>query len=583
MIGYEVIARCAAAAMRTRSVLAIALLAGVLVATPADAATDSRDLRFTTSDGTSLAATVSGESPLSARPTLVEFSPYGRGTATLDPGRAYNSLLVQIRGTGDSDGSFDALGPKTQKDVAEVLRWACKQPWSDGRLAINGFSASAITIYNSLHRKLPCVRAAVLKSGTFELYRDLIWPGGISNLVPAAAVVTLIGAPSLIQGPDRLIRDPLSAVDVLRGLVESGLTGLAHTTLDEWWKERRFRGDANNLPILMINGFFDVESRGAFEAYKKLKEHGAHLYVIGAHDGAPAGTDAGVGEARLWLDRYVRGEHNGVGRHPRVQLWLSDGDREDLHAGKFVRMNGRDWPLPKTRWRALALDPTSGGGAASANDGTLTLGDPAAAQSQSYPSLPSIPTMTDSPTIGLVGAAGFDALTNALPILTELNLSEPLGLTYSTQPFAGDVVMAGPASLELRLSSTAPETGIWAVISDVFPDGSAHPVAVGRLSTAYPEVIRKRSIVDRRTGAIVQPYARFGRKSPAPPGEERLYRVEFWPIGNRFKAGHRLRLHVVGASGFSMPSLPAVNTVTVGAGTGSRLLVPVVRGRLGSR
>ena len=56
-----------------------------------------------------------------ARPTIVEFSPYGRGTGTFDGGPAYNHLLVQIRGTGDSDGGFDALGPRTQKDVAEVL------------------------------------------------------------------------------------------------------------------------------------------------------------------------------------------------------------------------------------------------------------------------------------------------------------------------------------------------------------------------------------------------------------------------------------------------------------------------------
>jgi predicted acyl esterase len=54
--------------------------------------------------------------------------------------------------------------------------------------------------------------------------------------------------------------------------------------------------------------------------------------------------------------------------------------------------------------------------------------------------------------------------------------------------------------------------------------------------------------------------------------------VEFWPIGNRFRAGHRLRLHVVGASAFSLPGVPALNTVSVGAGSGSRLLLPVLPG-----
>jgi uncharacterized protein len=559
--------------MSARSLaLGLAAVLTLLLAGPAHGAEESRDFRVATSDGVSLEATLSGEAPISARPTVVEFSPYGRDTGTLDPGPAYNFLLVQIRGTGDSDGRFDALGPRTQRDVAEMLGWACKQPWSDGRLAINGFSASAITIYNSLHLQLPCVRAAVLKSGTFELYRDLIWPGGISNLVPATAVMLTIGAPALAQGPDRLIRDPTSGFDVLTGLLEAGLTGLAHATLDEWWRARRFRGDANDLPVLVIDGFFDVESRGGFEGYRALRRDGAHLYVIGGHDGTPAGTDAGVGEARAWLDRYVRGVHNGVGQHPRVQLWLADGDSEDRRAGRFVRVNGRGWPLPRTRWRALSLDP----------NGSLVLGEPGAEASSMYPSLPSIPTMTDLPTTALAGAAGLDYLTNALTMLTETNIAELLGLSYTTAPFKEDVLMAGPASLELRLSSTAAETGIWAVVSDVHPDGSAHPAAVGRLSSAYPDVNEKRSLHDPHTGDIVQPYARFARKSPASPGEDRLYRVELWPIGNRFKAGHRLRLDVVGASGFSMPGAPALNTVRVGTGTGARLLVPVLPGsRLG--
>src|SRR3954454_15257179 len=160
----------------------VGLLLALSACAPARAADATKDVRFTASDGVSLQTTVTGTAPLASRPVIVEFSPYGRSSGSFTPGPRYNFLLVQIRGTGDSDGRFDALGDRTQADVAEVLRWACHQSWSNGRLALNGFSASAITIYNSLHRRLPCFKAAVLKSGTFELYRDLIWPGGIHNL-----------------------------------------------------------------------------------------------------------------------------------------------------------------------------------------------------------------------------------------------------------------------------------------------------------------------------------------------------------------------------------------------------------------
>lgn len=565
--------------VKVRRAFALGVVAGGLVTaagtSPATAAPVSSDARFTASDGVSLQTTLTGEAPLAPRPTIVEFSPYGRGSGTLDPGPGFNRLLVQIRGTGDSDGRFDALGPRTQQDVAETLRWACDQPWSAGTLGINGFSASAITIYNSLHLKLPCVRAMVLKSGTHELYRDLLSPGGVNNIVPGAGVLGLIGIPTLLQGGARLGRNPASALDVLQGLTGAGLSDLLHPTLDAWWRERGMRPDVNHLPVLMIDGFFDVESRGAFQAFRALRRDGAHLLVVGAHDGSPAGTDGGVGEARAWFAHYLAGARNGVTHHPRVRLWLADGDREDYLAGHAVRVDGSSWPLPGTRWLPLSLDATRSSGGLSPNDGTLTLGPARSGGRQSYPLLPSPVTATDQPNTALLGAAGLNALTTALPVLTDMTLAEPLGLSYTTRPLARDVLSAGPGSLEVRLASTAPTAAIWAVVSDVGPDGVAHAVATGRLSTDYPAIDRRRSLTDPRTGDVVQPYGAYDRRTPATPGRLRTYHVELWPIGNRFRAGHRVRLHLVGASLASLPGLPGLATVDVGA---SRLLLPVLPG-----
>src|SRR3954470_23847392 len=555
-----------------RGMQLIVVLAGTLVALgagrPAQAAQITQDIRFTASDGVSLQATVSGQAPLAARPVIVEFSPYGRDSGTFTPGPAYNFLLVQIRGTGDSDGRFDALGNRTQADVAEVLRWACDQPWSDGRLGLNGFSASAIMVYHSLHLALPCVRTAVLKSGTFELYRDLPWPGGIHNFAVGLGVLGLISAPAVAQGGDRLRRNPASTVDTAVGINQAGNDAFMHSTLDSWWLQRSFRGDVNHLPILMVDGFFDVESRGAFQAYQALRGDGAHLLVVGAHDLAPAGTDAGNGEMQAWFDHYVRAAANGVEAHPRVQLWLADGDREDDLAGKFVRYDGDDWPIPETRWEALHPAP----------DGTLGLVTPPQTAQQSYPAVPTWPGASDPPNTAILGPNGVNAMAQEFPALTEMTFAEPLGLSYTTAPFGEDVLSAGPASLELPLSSTAPETGIWAVISDVDADGHAHPMAAGRLLSSYPDIDPDRSLHDPQTGEIVQPYGRFDAKQPAAVGEQRGYRIEFWPIGNRFKQGHRLRLHVLGQSGASLPGAPAVDTIQVGGPDGARVLVPVLPG-----
>jgi len=546
---------------------------GLALAPAARAATSTLNTRVTMSDGVSLQATVTGEAPLVARPVIAEFSPYGAGTGTTYDGTAYNYLLVQIRGTGASDGRFDALGDRTQRDVAETLGWACGQPWSDGRLGLNGFSASAITVYNSLHLGLPCVRTAVLRSGTFELYRDLLWPGGVSNALPGLGVLGLIGAPT---AAGHIQRGPVSGLDAAIGLTDAGLSGgLEHPTLDAWWRERGFRGDVNHLPILMLDGFFDVESRGAFQAFQALRSDGAHLLVVGAHDGAPAGTDDGNGATKAWFDHHLLGAPNGAQRGPRVQLLLSDGDRENYLSGDYVRYAAGNWPVPGTRWITRWLSAARSGTGHSVNDGSLVRRRPASSSAQSYAAIPSFPSMSDQPNTAIVGSFGVNQAAQAFPALTETTLAEPQALTYTTPPLRRRLLSAGPAALDVRLSSTASETAIWAVIADVWPDGSSHPVATGRLSSAYPGIDRGRSLVDAH-GHVVQPYGDYSAKSDAPPGRERNYQLEFWPIGNRFRRGHRIRLILLGASAASMPGAPALNTVRLGGASGSRLLLPVL-------
>ncbi|HWU21949.1 MAG TPA: CocE/NonD family hydrolase [Nocardioides sp.] len=546
------------------------------------ATTVTETVRYTAPDGTSIKTVLTGAAPMASRPTVVEFTPYGAGGASYAVGPDYNYLLVEIRGTGDSDGEFDALGPQSQQDVRDVLSWACAQDWSDGSLAVAGFSASAIMIFNSLHLQLPCVKAAVLRSGTFELYRDLLVPGGIPNTAPGIGVLGLIGAPALEEGPERLQRNALSSLTTILGLTTAGLdAGLLHPALDSFWAERGFRGNANTIPTLFLDGAFDVEPRGDYQGFEELRREGTptHLLVVGGHDGAPAGTDNGVAEIDRWLDHYVRGVSNGIDSEPAVQMLLADGDREDMLAGRFVRYDAADYPAPGTTWTPLALSATTTAGTASLNRGSLALTPDPIARSQSYPAVTSLPTNTDPNTIATVagGDGGwFNELASYVPALSDMDLSNLTGLTYTSPPLRAPVTAAGPADLDLRLSSVLGPTNIWAVISDVSPDGHAHPMAVGRLNTSFPGIVAARSLYSE--GRLVQPYGDYSTPSPALPLLSRMYHVEFWPISNRFEAGHRIQLSILGQSALSMPALPSLNTVTLGGGSGSRLMFPAAPG-----
>jgi hypothetical protein len=61
-----------------------------------------------------------------------------------------------------------------------------------------------------------------------------------------------------------------------------------------------------------------------------------------------------------------------------------------------------------------------------------------------------------------------------------------------------------------------------------------------------------------------------------PPGVARSYQLAFWPIGNEFKRGDRVRLMILGASVASLLGLPEINTVSLGRASGTRLLLPAL-------
>lgn len=565
-----------------RALLAAAVLGALaLPAAGAQAAPPfvTQDIAFTADDGTVLHATVGGFGDLSARPIIIEDSPYDPGCCHTFAGEAYNYLTLHWRGTGKSGGSFAATGTRDQKDLAQFVNWACEQPWSDGRAGLYGFSASAIVVYNSMHLPMPCVKAAALMSGTVDLYRDLLYIGGINNTVPGLAVAGNIGGPWLSEQRDN--RDPAAFATGAQGHLMAPVDVASHKTHDEFWQERTLKGHVNDFPVLASNGFFDVESRGAFLGYRGTRSSGSKLLVMGAHDGSPAGTPGPFPAYARWFDHHVRGLDNGVAEEPRVDLYLSKGGHLDYLSGDYERVTGGDWPLPQTRWTALHLSPERSGTARSSNDGSLSLEPVTASTVQPYAFAPSNPLATDHHTISTVGGTGGGEVTpnglgRRIPATRDLTTAEPQSLTYTTEPFDKAVTAVGPVSLTVHLASGAPVTDIVAVLADVAPDGTANPVAQGQLRTSFPYVDRSRSIVDKRTGEVVQPFNDYSREEPTMPGATREYTVEILPIGNVFEPGHRLRLYLTGTAATMQGSAPAVNLLSIGGATPSRLVLPTL-------
>src|SRR6516162_1792542 len=82
------------------------------------------------------------------QPDLVTHSAYTAWEAP-DPSfwvpRGYVVVNVDLRGFGTSGGVGSLFSDQEAADYAEVIAWAARQPWSSGRVGLNGVSYLAIS------------------------------------------------------------------------------------------------------------------------------------------------------------------------------------------------------------------------------------------------------------------------------------------------------------------------------------------------------------------------------------------------------------------------------------------------------
>jgi putative CocE/NonD family hydrolase len=278
-----------------------------------------------------------------------------------------------------------------------------------------------------------------------------------------------------------------------------------------------------------------------------------------------------------WFEHYLLGRPFTAANQSVVSVCAGNGSREQFLAGNLTRVTGAVWPLAGTQWNRLYLSATASGSAASLNDGTLSLQPSVPRTNQPYLFVPSLATETDVHNIATVAGQGLDQAAGAVPAVTDMQLSDPSSLTYTSPPLKTALTAVGPGSLDVYLSSSQAVSDIYVVVADVSPNGTAYPVASGALRTVFPNVDLSRSLIDSG-GDIVDPYNLYDTQSPALPGATREYHVELLPMGNTFAMGHRVRVYVLGTPFDQMAAPPGVNTVSLGGPSTSRLLLPSVNG-----
>ena len=171
---------------RVRLLLVAALVATAVVAVSANAASSGgsvklSDVTITASDGVHLRGDVYLPHATGRYPAIVDMEPYGRSSMTTYLTDGYAHVNTDVRGSGKSGGALCLLCLREQEDVVDVVRWIDRQPWSNGHVALYGYSYSAITALLGAALHPPGLDAVIVGHPPTDPYRDVVWQNGMYN------------------------------------------------------------------------------------------------------------------------------------------------------------------------------------------------------------------------------------------------------------------------------------------------------------------------------------------------------------------------------------------------------------------
>ncbi len=503
--------------------------------------------------------------------------------------RGYAWVVADARGSGASFGFRDREWPEAEVlDGRALPDWIVAQPWSTGRVGLDGSSYSATAAELMLRNRHPAVRAAVLRYSLIDPYDDIAFPGGIPHEWFTTAwgrtnVRLDTGAPA---GPAWLARimgiRPVDGDSGRRLLAEALLDHRRSYDLERFARSVTFRDDTSSagwtidapapfrwaddiwrsgVPILSWSGWFDGGYTRATTTRFVAGDSSARLLLgpwehggvenISPHRRGRATFDL-IGEMLAFFDWHLKGVRNEASAAPNVRYFTIGEER--WHGAPT-------WPPPGSTAATLYFGP----------DGTLLDAAPPAAGTTRY--------LVDTTATSGPRSRWHSILNQAgVPIGYPDRATEDRKLlTFTTPPLDRDRTVAGHPVVHLRLSSTAPDGQFYAYLEEVAPDGRVTYVTEGMLRGVHRHVAPRDSAPYPGLG----PFHSFRRAdaSPLVPGEIAELAFDLQPVAYRFARGSRIRLALAGADRDFAPLLSRDSptwTLEYGGGAGSRLALPIL-------
>ena len=422
--------------------------------------------------------------------------------------QGYACVRVDSRGAGRSPGFIDPFSPRESKDFYECIEWAGVQPWSNGKVGLNGISYYGMNQWQVASLQPPHLAAMCVWEGSADWYRDATHHGGIFSTFFAnwydMQVKTVQyglgtrGPRSRVTGELVCGDETLSDAELAQNRTNFGSQILAHPFDDDYHHARSAVWDKITAPLLTAAnwGGQGLHPRGNFEGFARAASRDKWLEVHGLEHWTHFYTDYGRKLQQRFFDHFLKGETNGWELQPKVQLQVR-------HVDRFVERHEDEWPIQRTQWTRFHLDP----------DGH---------------ELAAVP-------VKAAGSVTYDA--------------SGAGVTFIAPPLAQQTEITGPLSARLFVSSSTTDADLFVVLRVYTPDlqevvfmGAIDPhtpVAQGWLRASHRKP-------DPQLSTEYRPYHTHDKKQPLKPGEIVQLDIELWPTSIVVPAGYRIALTVRG-------------------------------------